>query len=68
MSEEALSLYQQHRPDVLFLDINLPHLDGLTLAQRIREKDKNVKIIMLTAHKKRRDFSLCLSPKEDTVL
>ncbi len=47
--EGALDQYNKHRPDVLLLDINLPNLDGLSVAQEIREKDPTIKIIMLTA-------------------
>jgi len=47
--KEALNQYNKHRPDVLLLDINLPHIDGLTVAEEIRQNDPNIKIIMLTA-------------------
>ena len=47
---EALTLYEEHHPDALLLDINLPFLSGLELAQQIRKKDQTVKIVMLTAH------------------
>lgn len=47
---EALISYNQHHPDVLLLDINLPDLNGLSLAKEIRKKDHEVKIVMLTAH------------------
>ncbi len=46
---EALNQYNRHNPDVLLLDINLPDLDGLSVAHEIRKKDSSVKIIMLTA-------------------
>lgn len=48
--EEALKLYRQNRQDVLLLDINLPYLDGLSVAREVRKNDTNVKILMLTAH------------------
>lgn len=48
--KEALTLYEQHHPDVMLLDINLPFLSGLEVATQIREKDQTVKIIMLTAY------------------
>ena len=48
--KEALALYEAHHPDALLLDINLPFLSGLEVAQHIRKKDQTVKIVMLTAH------------------
>jgi DNA-binding response OmpR family regulator len=47
--QEALSQYDKHHPDVLLLDINLPKVDGLRVAKKIREQNHNVKIVMLTA-------------------
>jgi len=47
--EEGLKKYYEHTPDALLLDINLPNMDGLTLARTIRKADKTVSIIMLTA-------------------
>ncbi|MCH9813497.1 MAG: response regulator transcription factor [Epsilonproteobacteria bacterium] len=48
--KEALTLYEKYKPDALILDINLPYEDGLSVAKKIRKKDKYVSIIMLTAH------------------
>lgn len=48
--KEALTLYEEHHPDALLLDINLPFLSGLEVAKQIRKKDQTVKIVMLTAH------------------
>lgn len=47
--EDALDSYYRYRPDVLLLDINLPDIDGLTIAKKIREKDQTTRIVMLTA-------------------
>lgn len=47
--KEGLEAYHTHKPDALLLDINIPYIDGLTLAKTIRKIDKNVAIIMLTA-------------------
>jgi len=46
---EALECYLGHRPDVAMLDINLPYLDGLSVAKEIREQDQKIRIVMLTA-------------------
>lgn len=34
--------------DVIFLDVEMPHMDGITTAKKIREVDKHVSIIFLT--------------------
>lgn len=47
--KEAINQYNRHHPDVLLLDINLPNIDGLTVATKVRKHDPDVKIIMLTA-------------------
>ena len=48
--EEGYELYLLYRPDIILLDINMPKIDGLTLAKKIREIDKDVKIIITTAY------------------
>ena len=48
--QEAFSLYETHKPDILLLDVNMPYLDGLSLVKKIRQKDKDVKIVILTAY------------------
>lgn len=48
--KEALELYEKNEPDVAILDINMPHMTGLELAKKIRERDSNTRIVMLSAH------------------
>jgi signal transduction histidine kinase/CheY-like chemotaxis protein len=53
---EALRAWEDNRPALVILDIQMPVMDGLTAARRIREiekqegKGKSVPIIALTAH------------------
>lgn len=46
---EGVDLYQQHNPDLVFMDVTMPVMDGLAAAQRIKEHDPQARIIMLTA-------------------
>ena len=48
--EEGYTAYCTLRPDIILLDINMPKLDGLSLAKKIRETDSSVKIIITTAY------------------
>jgi len=48
--EEALALYHKYQPDILLTDINMPGLDGLELIRIIREKNKTIKLIVLSAY------------------
>ena len=47
--KEALSLYAQCQPDVALLDVDMPYVDGLSVAKKIREKNVNIPILILTA-------------------
>ncbi len=48
--EEGYEVYLKHKPDIILLDIDMPKLDGLSLAKKIRERDSSVKIIITTAY------------------
>jgi DNA-binding response OmpR family regulator len=45
---DALALARTRRPDLVVLDLGLPHVDGLDVTRALR-KQSNVPIIMLTA-------------------
>lgn len=47
--EEAYNLYIKYKPEIVILDINMPKINGLSLARKIKDLNKDVKIIMLTA-------------------
>ncbi len=47
--EEALRLYASKRPDAMILDIAMPSIDGLSVARRVRTRDRSTVIVMLTA-------------------
>lgn len=47
--EQALSLYRQHRPDMVILDINMPKLDGIFVLKEIMAINQRTLVIMLTS-------------------
>ncbi len=47
--ESALEAFDVNNYDLALLDVMLPKVDGFSLARSIREKDKNIPIIFLTA-------------------
>jgi two-component system response regulator DesR len=46
--EEAWSVIQREKPDLVVTDIEMPRLTGLELAQRMRERGSEAKVIILT--------------------
>jgi two-component system response regulator AtoC len=48
-AEQALSLLESLRPDVVFTDVRLPGMSGIDLLRRIREFDPAVAVIVMTA-------------------
>ena len=47
--KEGLEKYETFKPDIIILDLMLPEIDGIEVADSIRNFDHNVGIIMLTA-------------------
>ncbi len=47
--QEALSLWERHRPDLLCLDIMMPQIDGYEVCRRIRAADARVPVLFLSA-------------------
>lgn len=45
----AAQTFTQQKFDLCILDVMLPKIDGFALAQKIRDKDKNIPILFLTA-------------------
>lgn len=48
--EAAVKLSQELKPDIIVMDITMPGIGGLEAIDRIMAKDKNTKILVLSAH------------------
>jgi two-component system CheB/CheR fusion protein len=49
-AEAALCAIGEREPDFALLDIGLPDMDGTTLAKKIREQHRHVRLVALTGH------------------
>src|SRR5262245_37997925 len=47
---EALDAFDRYHPDVTLLDLRMPVLEGVETVRRIRERDPNAKVIVLTTY------------------
>ena len=47
---EALALVQREPPDLVFLDIKMPGMDGLEVLQKMREVNEALPIVIISGH------------------
>lgn len=52
---EVPAAYEQFQPDICVLDVMLPHRDGFSLGQEIRQQNPHIPIIFLTAKNQTQD-------------
>ena len=52
---EGLRLAREKNPDVILLDVMLPHMDGFEVCRTLRGEGNNVPIIMITAREEETD-------------
>ncbi|AFS81149.1 two-component response regulator involved in modulation of flagellar [Candidatus Nitrosopumilus koreensis AR1] len=59
--EEAVSLYKQHNPEILLLDLAMPKKDGLGVVKDVIAYDPDAKIVLITASDDQKIIAQCLN-------
>ncbi len=54
--KDALKKVQEHPPDIIIMDIDLPKMDGIEAIGRILSKNKGIPIIINTAYNIYKDY------------
>ena len=48
--QEALLKVKEHRPDAVFLDISMPHMDGSEALRLLQEIDPAIKVVVVSGY------------------
>ncbi|NJM93629.1 MAG: response regulator [Cytophagales bacterium] len=66
--EQAVQMHRERGYDLIFMDVQMPVIDGLEATRLIRQDDTQVKIIALTANASADDRQRCLAAGMDDYL
>jgi len=51
--QEAVNLFEEKVPDIVFMDVRMPKMNGIDALKKIRQMDPNAKVVMITADSSR---------------
>ena len=47
--QESVDLYKEHNPNIVFMDLTMPIMDGFTALEYIKNYDKSANIVVISA-------------------
>jgi two-component system chemotaxis response regulator CheY len=56
----AVKLFEQEKPDLVLLDVNMPNMDGIQALAEIRRIDPDAIVVMLTSLANRQTVEECV--------
>ncbi|MEN8140362.1 MAG: PAS domain S-box protein [Thermodesulfobacteriota bacterium] len=59
--EEAVNMVADHEYDLVFMDVQMPVMDGYEAARRIRGEEEGLAVVAMTAHASSQDRERCLA-------
>ena len=62
--QEAVSLAQKLTPDLVFMDIEMPIMNGLEATRIIKKQAKHTKVVILSMHENHRETALDIGADE----
>lgn len=66
--EEAVNLYKEHAPDIVFLDITMPILDGIEALKQIKMLNAEALVVMVSADRQKSTHQNVLSLGASAIL
>ena len=57
-SRLAVKTYQEYKPDLVMLDINMPHMDGFQVLEKLREVEKNYLSVLVLSGETDRELKI----------
>ncbi|HOG18931.1 MAG TPA: response regulator transcription factor [Salinivirgaceae bacterium] len=66
--KEAWDIYEKHNPEICILDIEMAHIDGIELTEKIKAKNPKTIVILITMHKSPWIIAHALNAKPNSIL